>query len=50
MKAALDLVLFLLTGITMSVGGVVAGAAGFCSAVAGGCWWWRRRCRRRDEG
>lgn len=43
MKAALDLVLFLLTGLTVSVGGIVAGAAGLCSALAGGCWWWRRR-------
>lgn len=43
MKAALDLVLFLLTGITVSVAGLVGGAAGLCSIVAGGFWWWRRR-------
>ena len=43
MKATLDLVLFLLTGLTVSVGGIFAGAAGLGSVLAGGCWWWRRR-------
>ncbi|WP_298199118.1 hypothetical protein [Novosphingobium sp.] len=43
MKAALDLVLFLLTGLAVSAGSLAAGLAGLCCAAAGGCWWWRRR-------
>ena len=45
MKAALDLMLFLLTGITISAGTIIAVAAGVAAIVAGGCWWWRRRAR-----
>ena len=43
MKAALDLMLFLLTGISISAGTIIAVAAGVCAVVAAGCWWWRRR-------
>jgi len=43
MKATLDVVLFLLTGIAVSaltVGGVVVAG---CALAGGGCWWWMRR-------
>ncbi len=43
MKAALDLVLFLLTGIAVSAGTVAAGAAAVCAAAGGGFWWWLNR-------
>jgi len=46
MKAALDLMLFLLSGIAVA-GGTVAGATLVTCAVSGaGCWYWLRRRRR----
>lgn len=42
MKAALDIVLSLLTGIALSAASVAAGVLGFCAVVGGGCWWWWR--------
>lgn len=43
MKATLDVVLFLLTSIAVSVGTVAAGAAVVCAVAGGGCWWWLSR-------
>lgn len=48
MKATLDLVVSLLTGIALSAASVAAGVLGFC-AVAGGGWWWWRRQKGRDH-
>ena len=47
MKATLDVVLFLLTGIAVSVGLVAAAVLGACAVAGGGCWWWLRRRERR---
>ena len=44
MKATLDVVLFLLTGIAVSALSVGGAVAAFCAVAGGGCWlWWRRR-------
>jgi uncharacterized Fe-S cluster-containing radical SAM superfamily protein len=50
MKAALDIVLFLLTGIVVGAGTVGAGVVGACAVAGGGCWWWFRRRRRGRPG
>ena len=47
MKAALDLMLFLVGGLALA-GGTVAGVAVAACAVSGaGCLWWLRRRKRR---
>lgn len=51
MKATLDVVLFLLTGIALGAASVAAGVLGICAVAGGGCWWWlRRKNRSRAHG
>jgi hypothetical protein len=46
-KAALDLMLFLVGGLAVAGGTVAAGAAALCAVSGVGCvWWWRHRKRR----
>ena len=49
MKATLELVLFLLSGIAISAGTVVAGLLGLGAIVGGGWWWWLGRRGRRPR-
>lgn len=46
MKATLDVVLFLLTGIAVSALSVGGAVAAVCAFAGGGCWWWFRRRRK----
>ncbi|MFC3173299.1 hypothetical protein ACFOD9_03430 [Novosphingobium bradum] len=45
MKAALDLMLFLVSGLALA-GGTVAGVAMAACVLTGAGWWWLRRGRR----
>lgn len=49
MKAALDLMLFLVGGIAVAGGTVVGGAMVACAVSGVGCWWWLRRRHSRRE-
>jgi hypothetical protein len=43
MKATLDVVIFLLSGIAFSALTVGGAIVGICAAAGGSCWWWLRR-------
>lgn len=47
MKVALDVVLFLLTGIAVSAATVGGAVVATCAVAGGGCWWWMKRRRGR---
>jgi hypothetical protein len=47
MKVTLDIVLFLLTSIAVSVATVAGTAVILCGAAGSGFWWWLRQRRGR---
>jgi hypothetical protein len=46
MKAALDLMIFLVGGIAVAAGTVAGASIAVCAVSGAGCWWWLRRRRR----